>query len=172
MLDNSKLPREPDGTLGSPSHCDFWRISPEGYFYTRRGFKEDDGDLKEVQPGKAFSTSMPIWRIGEIVLQVAYVAKALNATDANLIGEFGWSGLTGRELVSIENPWSLSMKRVAHQDKFRIWQAMAVGSIPDALPEVLQAILGPLFELFDFWQLPKRLVETELRKLMAHSFPA
>jgi hypothetical protein len=144
-------------------------ISPEGLFYTRRGFSEDD-KYKGMEPGASFNITTPIWRIGEIVLQAAYVAKALEAEAANLIGKFSWKGLDGRALVSIDSSWSLSVSRTAHQDTFQTSQAMAAASIPDALPEIVFGILEPLYQLFDFFQLPRRLVEVELRKLMAHSF--
>jgi hypothetical protein len=42
---------------------------------------------------------------------------------------------------------------------------MAVNDLPGALPEVVFAILAPLYEPFDFYQLPKRLVEEELANL-------
>jgi hypothetical protein len=39
---------------------------------------------------------------------------------------------------------------------------VALDALPDALPELVFAILAPLYELFDFFRLPKRLVEEEL----------
>lgn len=160
---------EPDGSMGPPSHCDFWRIAPTGQFYTRRGYSEDDR-YKGTVPGKNFNITTPIWRIGEVVLQAAYVAKALRSEKANLIAEFRWTGLKGRELISMDDPSALSIPRHCHQNAFETAQAMSVDAIPDALPEIIFEILEPLYQLFDFFQLPKRLVSSELRKLTAHSF--
>ena len=46
-----------------------------------------------------------------------------------------------------------------------------MAAVPDALPEVVFNILKPLYELFDFYHLPKRVVETEFTILpSAHTF--
>jgi hypothetical protein len=48
---------------------------------------------------------------------------------------------------------------------------MKISTIPTALPELVFAILSHLYQLFDFFQLPKRLVEEEIAKMMSHQFP-
>ena len=58
----------------------------------------------------------------------------------------------------------------AEQDSYEAMQTIAIGSLPQALPELVFAILAPLYELFDFFQLPKRLVEEELATLQKGHF--
>jgi hypothetical protein len=46
-----------------------------------------------------------------------------------------------------------------------------VAALPDALPELVFSMLAPLYELFDFFRLPKRLVEKELFSMYRNTFP-
>jgi hypothetical protein len=51
-----------------------------------------------------------------------------------------------------------------------VTESIAVSALPDALPELVFAMLAPLYELFDFFKLPKRLVEEELKSLRNSQF--
>jgi hypothetical protein len=159
-----------DGHLDVPAHHDFWRVSPNGFLFTRRGYAEDGG-FKGSQPGTTFDVTTTTWRIGEAILEAAYIARALNADQANLICRINWTGLRGRRLVSVGNPnrmlWSVS---VCEQDVFEANQTIALAAIPQALPEIVFALIEPLYELFGFFQLPKRLVEEELINLQSRTF--
>jgi hypothetical protein len=157
-----------DGSYPPPSHADFWRVSPKGLFFTKRGFLEDDR-RKSQEPGSLFNITTPIWRVGEIILQGVYVARALGVEAANLNADFMWTGLKGRKLVALDGP-SLSLPRFSHQDTFQCRQTVSIAAVPSALPEVVFSILDPLYQLFDFFSLPRRLVETELQKLTAQTF--
>jgi hypothetical protein len=59
---------------------------------------------------------------------------------------------------------------VAEEDDYEANQTVALDAIPEALPEVVHAILAPLYELFEFFHLPKRLVEEELASLQRNLF--
>jgi hypothetical protein len=160
---------EEDGSTEVPSRCDFWRIAPEGLFYTRRGFNED-GSIEKVQPGTAFSLTTAIWRVGEAILQAYYVATALGAADGKLIGYFCWNGISGRKLMSIDDRY-LSYERTAYQNHYATEANIEIPTIPTSLPEIVFTIVSPLYQLFDFFQLPKRVVQEELFKMMSHQFP-
>jgi hypothetical protein len=58
----------------------------------------------------------------------------------------------------------------AEQDAFEATQTVALDAILETLPEVVHAILAPLYELFGFFVLPKRLVEEELASLQRNQF--
>jgi len=57
------------------------------------------------------------------------------------------------------------------QDRYEVTRTVPVASLPDALPELVFSMLAPLYELFDFFQLPKRLVEQELVSMHRNTFP-
>ena len=52
------------------------------------------------------------------------------------------------------------------QDSYKATETVLLSALPSALPELVFAILSPLYELFDFFQSPKRLVEEELALLL------
>lgn len=164
-------PRE-DGSFDVPAHHDFWRASPEGFFYTRRGYNED-GSYRGIEPGTTLDITTPTWRIGEILLEIFYVASAMGAEHAGVLARFKWTGLGGRRLVSVGNPKRTAFpsdRYRAQQHDFTIEKAIPVAAIYDGLPEIVFEILSPLYSLFDFWQLPKRLVEEELREMRRNTF--
>lgn len=159
-----------DGSFDRPAHHDFWRISPDGLLFTRRGFQEDGG-LYDIEPGTTFDITSPTWRIGEAILQASYIARALRAEDANLICSCSWTGLKGRTLVSRGNPNRMLFEdRMTEQDSYQTTQTIALNALPQALPELVHALLAPLYELFEFFELPKRLVEEELKSMQARTF--
>lgn len=160
-----------DGSFDRPAHHDFWRISPDGLLFTRRGLPED-GNVYDIPAGASFDITTATSRIGEAILEAYYIATALNAHEANLVCHCRWSGLSNRELVSRgnSNRWILGGRR-CRQNGYEAFQTVAVSALPGALPEVVFAILAPLYELFDFFQLPKRLVEEELAGLQRNTFP-
>ena len=159
-----------DGSYDKPAHHDFWRVSPDGLLFTRRGYQED-GSLREKKPGTTFDITTPTRRLGEAILEASYIARAIGGSEANLICHGHWTGLSGRSLVSFGNPNRILFEgRAAAQDEYEAVETVPVAALPDALPELVFAMLSPLYFLFDFFELPKRLVEEELITLRSHRF--
>jgi hypothetical protein len=155
-----------NGDFDAPAHSDYWRASPEGMFYTRRGYNEDRG-FREIAPGTTFDITTPSWRLGEVLLQVHYAAIALRATESELTIWARWTGLSGRQLVSIGNP-NRKLSPVTYralQSTYEVQRSIKTSQVFDNLPEIVFETLQPLYGLFDFWQLPKRLVEEEIREM-------
>jgi hypothetical protein len=96
--------------------------------------------------------------------------RALDAVDANLIVHCTWHGLAGRQLISRGSNRLLVGEYVAEQDGYEATQTVALGAIPESLPEVVHTLLAPMYELFEFFHLPKRLVEEELFSLQRSRF--
>lgn len=67
-----------DGSFDIPVHHDFWRISPDGLLFTRCGHREDGG-YPGLGSGKFFDIASATWRLGEVILEAAYITKAINA---------------------------------------------------------------------------------------------
>lgn len=159
-----------DGSYDKPAHHDFWRISPEGLLFLRRGYPEDGG-WKGVRPGTSFDITTATWRLGEAILEALYIARALNGADADMILSAKWTKLAGRALVSHGNPRRAIFEACrSSQDEYEAAVTVAITSLPDALPEVVFSMLAPLYELFDFFKLPKRLVEEELKEMSRNTF--
>jgi len=159
-----------DGSFDKPAHHEFWRISQDGLLFSRRGYPEDGG-WKGVKPGTSLDITSPTWRLGEAILQAFYIAQAPKGTNANLILSASWIKPAGRVLVSHGNPRrTMSDGYKASQDRYETSATVPVASLPDALPEVVYSVLAPLYELFDFFRLPKRLVEEELSEMSRNTF--
>lgn len=159
-----------DGSYDKPSHHDFWRIAPDGKLFTRRGYQEDGG-LYNRHPGTTFDITSPTWRLGEAILEAFYIAQALNMPAGNLVCHGSWTGLKGRELVSYGNSNRLLFDgHITEQDTYEATETIALDALPQALPELVFKMLAPLYETFEFFALPKRLVEEELATLQTRRF--
>ncbi len=154
-----------DGSFDVPGHHDFWRVSPKGLFFTKRGYSEDNG-WRENPAGYGFDITTPAWRIGEIILQVMYISSALNALNCKIICRCQWTGLAGRRLVSWGNPDRIVPGTyISSQSEIEIQRSIDLSALPDALPEFICGLLNPVYELFDFFKVSQKLVEQELSEL-------
>jgi hypothetical protein len=152
-----------------PAHSDFWRVSPEGQFFLIRGYQEDGG-IKGIHPGTLFDITLPVWRLGEILLYAASMAGQLGAYQANIVLVAKWMGLNDRELTHLRGTRALFERYVAHQERYYTNLTVQADQIGDTLPELVHSVLHPLYELFDFFQLPATLVTEELAKMRAGQF--
>ena len=158
-----------DGSYDRPARHDFWRISPDGMMFTRRGYPEDGG-LHDRSPGTTFDITSPTWRVGEAILEASYIARALGAEDSNLVVHLKWTQLAGRELVSHASSRWVFAGRKTIQDTYEATATVAISALPSSLPELVSSLLEPLYELFDFFNLPTNLVSEELAKLQKTTF--
>jgi hypothetical protein len=159
----------PNSKIQEPHHSDFWRASPQGQFFLIRGYQED-GEIKGSRPGKLFDITLPTWRLGEILLYAASMARQLGAPQAKIILIAEWTGLHGRELTHLSGTRLLFEGHLSHQDRYRTSLAVQADQIGDMLPELVHRVLHPLYELFDFFQLPMTLVTEELAQMRANQF--
>lgn len=155
--------------LTDPAHQDFWRVSPEGKAMLVRGFDEDSHPGKLV-PGKKFDVTLPVWRIGETLLQAEALAKILCDGPASLVFNVRWVGLQGRELTNVENRRYIRSAQIAKEDTFERSVTLDVSTISDQLPEILYEFLRPLYSLFSFNELSKALVDEETTRLRSSRF--
>ena len=51
------------GTFDDPAHADYWRATPDGTVFLRRGYKEDSVD--DIDPGTTIDYILPVWQVGE-----------------------------------------------------------------------------------------------------------
>jgi len=155
----------------SPSRADFWRISQTGLAYLIRGYQEDAlGDRQGRQtfaPGKAFDLTIPVWRIGEALLQAERLAANLFEGTPTVKFVAIYEGLAGRELVNLDGSRLLMEGKIARQDAITLSTHVGAESISINLPEIVHPLLEPLYALFDFYTLRASLVVDELRRMRA-----
>ncbi len=157
------------------AHSDFWRIRSEGMAFLLRGFQEDVTDdllhgRMGYQPGTVFDVSLPIWRVGETLLHAHSLAQNLFDGPTTVKFTAKYEGLAGRTLVSLGGRRYLSEDRVARQDDITLLTHVEAQAIDTNLPEIVHPLLSPLYALFDFFDLPMRMVSDELGQMRANNF--
>jgi hypothetical protein len=148
------------------AHSDFWRVSPDGLAFLLRGYQED-GDHAAgagIEPGTIFEPTLPIWRVGEGLLHSLYLATRLGANTVRFAVRY--TGLRGRRFSQwahpMDFPWAAGISK---DDSVRLATHVGVDALGMNLVEVVQSLLSPLYERFDFTRLPPEIVQRELNRL-------
>lgn len=147
-----------------PAHADFWRANAQSQLLLIRGFDEDSSP-ERAAPGTAFDITLPVWRIGECLMHAAHLAARLVPESRPVTFSVTWSGLCNRELVHLERRRMLFPGHIAKQDSLNASLTVDSDKIADQLPELLHGLLQPLYSLFDFFDLPKVLVDEEIQRM-------
>ncbi len=151
-----------------PTEIDFWRADPGGRFFVLRSH-QDDSPRNGILPGTVFDAGLPIWRAGECLLHAASMADRLGAPDeAPILARAGWTGLSGRRLSRWANEnWAGYLApegRGGAEEATSVTRA-TVQQVRVALPEVLAELLRPLYEVFDFAEMPVGTIAHEVGRL-------
>lgn len=150
------------------AHSDFWRISPNGFAFLLRGYQEDG--LENRPPKTLFDVTLPVWRVGEAMLQTERLAGNLIEGPATINFAVHYRGLAGRSLTSVDGRRMLFEGHVARQDAISQRTTIEAASIGPNLPEIIHPLLAPLYALFDFFDLPMALVAEELANMRRGNF--
>ncbi|MCC6444128.1 MAG: pentapeptide repeat-containing protein [Armatimonadetes bacterium] len=153
-----------------PYDSDFWRASPDGRMFLLRGYQEDS-DPGRAAPGTLFDAHFPIWRVSECLLHADRLTKALCGDRASILFQVTWNGLAGRMLSSWSQPGShLFRKRKASQDSVSATVTVSPEQISVTLPEIVQRLTTPLYEVFDFYAMPLETIQAEIAQLRQRRF--
>lgn len=143
---------------------DYWRADPHGQMYLIRKLQEDTREIHNIQPGRYFELTLPVWRSGECLLHAGRLAARLDADTVEL--SMTWTGLDGRELTSFASPNRMLMHgRVCHEDSVTTSVVTAADAISDTLPELVKELVGPLLARFDFFEPSDELYATEVERM-------
>lgn len=154
------------------AHSDFWRVHPEGLAFLLRGFQEDGMNAQRagaepVVPATIFDVTLPVWRVGEALLQAQCLASNLFEGPTTIRFVATYDGLAGRALASIDRHRHILEGRVARQKSITLNTHIDAHAIDANLPEIVHPLLSPLYALFDFFELPMQLVIDELARMRA-----
>ena len=154
-----------------PASADFWRVSPDGMFFLIRGYEEDGHEEKQIAPGTIFDISFPTWRLGEILLHASSMAHQFKSEDTKVLVKVEWTGLTKRRLASIANRnRHIFHEHISQQADYSANVEAQADQIAETLPELVGGIVRPLYEQFDFFKLPAKLVVEELTNMRKNQF--
>jgi hypothetical protein len=163
------LARDPGSENAPPDSLDYWRVSVTGQAYTIRGLNEDSHPDLGV-PGKGLDITTPTRRLADAITHASNLARQLGMQNGDIDFDLLWSGLAGRRLVSMGNPRRrLDSANFTRQSEYRRRFAVPVGNVTDQLPEIVAAALRPMYEAFDFFQLPAGLAAEEIAAWRRHN---
>jgi hypothetical protein len=131
-----------------------------------RGYQEDSD--AGVEPGTVLDVTLPIWRIGECLLHAERLAKTIMGNEPTSIAfRAVWNGLQGRTLLSWATPRRIffDSRGPSRQDSVTSERIIPTGQISETLPELVKALTKPLYESFDFYDIPSTVVREELLKM-------
>lgn len=160
----------PDQMFPGPAHQDFWWISPDGLLYTKRGYYEDEPEVRAHEPGTAFDFIHPIWRTAEALLFARRLADQFGSVGA-IRFRFRWNGLQGRRVVVLDpRRWFMGDYVCRGVDEISVEGSATLNEIDDNLAEVLQPALARLYEAFDFLDVNQQSVAEEVARLRERRF--
>ena len=159
-----------DSHFGDAAHSDFWRASPEGMMFLLRGYEEDGADAG-VPQGSILDPVTSVWRVGECLLHAARLAGVLAGEPTRILFRVQWRGLKGREIrwIAGRKIGPHLSQRVCQQDVVDSEVTTQSSAIEDALPELVETLVSPLCEAFDFYELPKVVIQQELARMRGRS---
>ena len=166
---------KPEGEAGvrfmsDPAHCDFWRVTPSGRAFLIRGYQEDGEET--FPPGAVFDTTLPIWRMGEVLLHAEKLAALLRPAEGGPITvrfRALYGGLGGRVLRSWANPLSnLAIQGgAARADEAVLVAELPAAGIEERLAEHIYPLVTSLYERFGVSGVSSQLVAAEVDHLLA-----
>jgi hypothetical protein len=146
-------------------HSDYWRVSPDGRLFLLRGYEEDYFP-ELVERGKGFDLINPIRRLGEALLFVSRLGNAWHLLgDPHVVIRAEYTGLSGRALNAYFGNREGMNHRISHTDAVQMRGRVRASDIQGNLVEVLAPLLKPLYEVFDFYQLPRQFLIEEVERL-------
>lgn len=154
-----------DSLHGDAAHSDFWRASPQGMMFLLRGYQED---CEYNNSGTIFSLTLPIWRVGECLLHAERLANEIGGPSSIVNFNVTWEGLAGRILSSWPSRRLLFLdERRAVQNSVTSKISIQADQISSRLPEIVENLVKPLYEIFDFYTVSLQLVREELAEMKA-----
>jgi hypothetical protein len=156
VLSSPKFAPKPlaDGIEASMSGLgdyDYWSLNKSGVFYFLRRFEEDS---EKVKASRVLFFDTRIWRIAEVFLHCSKLYTALGVPATTEISlQISHHDLKHRGLSASRRERAMTMyERECHEEKYT-WDAVArLDDIEPNLEELVKAVLGPLFMLFDYWK--------------------
>lgn len=149
-----------------PGYADFWRVSPLGLTFLWRGYEEDGTD--KYQAGTILDLTIPIWQVGATLLHASRFALALTGKEAMILYRVQWSGLSDRMLTSWARPtiFLLPIDRKTRQDAVTSEIVVSSEQISSQLPELVEQVTMPLYEIFNFYRPNKEMFRKELNMML------
>lgn len=153
------------------AHADFWRICLDGHFFLLRGMQEDALDEPKFKgkEGTLFEATLPIWRLGEYLLRVHYIASEMFEPGFKITVMCKWTGLKNRHLF-VHRGHRYIPSYTTIEDTVETNGQFDGDAIRDLLPDTVKALTLPLYESFELFQPPDEMFISELSDMTKNNF--
>ena len=118
-----------------------------------------------IKPRPIFDVALPVWRVGETLLQAQRLAGNLFDGPTTISFIATYEGLSCRTLTSIDHRRHVWERQVSRQNSITLNTHVDAQAIDTNLPEIVHPLLSPLYALFDFFELSTQLVAEELARM-------
>ena len=145
----------PRNTHSGPLYADFWRASQSGQLYLIRGYGEDSAEMNSSsrrEPGEFLTIDISVIRIWESLRIASRFARTFEDVD-EMIVQCQYTGLSGRRLIDSSKPAFSIRRGVSEVGEVSLHGQFTLQQLEDNMPEVLQQLMAPLFEHFNFFRL-------------------
>jgi len=149
------------------SNADFWKVTPDGMFFSLRGYQEDGEAIDKTRfaIGKNFDLTLPIWRLSEFILRSNELASKMFNDGYELVIKCCWTGIANRKLVSMSGNRMLFDDRVCAAEKVTSNGKFTGEEVVNLLPEVVKKLTTDLYASFDFYEPSISIFAEEIRRM-------
>lgn len=154
--------------MPDPAASDYWKACSDGSFVLFRGYQEDSTGWEGARnPGEQLDFLLPIWRVGEVLLHGYRFANRFAGEGASMRVTMMWTGLDGRTLGNSQ-PFMYSTPHGRRSQQDRVTASVEIEnalSVDASLYDLVDDLTQPLYEVFDFFRVPRQTLVTELDEM-------
>lgn len=152
-------------------YCDYWRVSKSGNGFLLRPMQEDEpayGSNTSPPPNKPlFDWLLPIYRLSEVCKFIESIAKNHSNENSKFQLQVCYYGTKGRKLSYFGHKYFLHGSGTCFSEKIENKIEANVGDISINLEELVLSILHPIYEQFEFSELPRELVNNVVKDVLS-----
>lgn len=155
-------------------HADYWSISRSGQGFLLRPMQEDcpgyPGEIYPMPEGPFFDWVFPIYRMTEVFRYIQTLSQHFSEDDATFRVHLKYYNTAGRRLETGTRNFILNDGAVCAVDELESSIAASVAEIETNLEEILFSLLAPIYEQFEFTELPRQLVTNVVADALSNHF--
>ena len=141
-----------------------WRASTEGIFTIVRDYDSD----REFEPGLFLELTLPVWRVGELLLYAGRMALRFEAETIDFM--LRYEGLAGRTLSTRASANRILLEEyTTHGDKYEKRVELKAADVDSGIVEMTDELVRGLYAMFQF-ELPAALCEEEIGRMRTGRF--
>ena len=172
----NKKPR-PNGDLieawySDAPGADYWCIANDGRGFMLRGMQEDSSTYcmnRSPRPqGPSFDRIFPTYNMTEVLKFLEALAGKFTSTDSCFRLLLRYHGTKGRRVRSSDIRYWLHHEAECLQPTLQAKLDGEISGIDTTLPELVHSLLAPIYQQFDFTELPKALVNSVVKDALEY----